>query len=256
MKKLACLVAVGVIVASVASAEWHYGIGTGIRRLNAKGDVGVNTRLAGPVVFDLDLDPDDFSDLMETAFGLGAFATDGTWTLQFSGGFLELVDDATAIGPRGNTVAGEFTQEITVAELSLAYTALRDEKLVLKPYVGVRYLKHEYDIGLSITGAGGTVAAERDIESDWTDVRIGLGIDVPLAKKWVWGSSVEAGFGGSDGTYKGNTGVNWMFADHWMARLDFDYLAIDFEDGDPTDEDYYLYDADEFGSGLSVMYLW
>ncbi len=85
MKKWAGVMVVLLAMVSVASAEWHYGIGTGIRRLNAEGDVGVNTRLAGPVEFDLDLDPDDFSDLMETAFGLGGFASDGTWTIQFSG---------------------------------------------------------------------------------------------------------------------------------------------------------------------------
>ncbi len=167
-----------------------------------------------------------------------------------------MADDATVPLPSGATVAGDFTQEITVGELSVAYTALREKRLVLKPYVGVRYLKHEYDIGLSVTTAGGTTAASRGLDHDWVDARVGLGVDVPINQKWVWGSTVEAGFGESEGTYKANTGINWMFARHWMARLDFDYMAIDFESGDETDDDYYLYDADEFGSGLSVMYLW
>ena len=34
-------------VASVASAEWHYGIGTGLTRLNAEGDQGLNVRAGG-----------------------------------------------------------------------------------------------------------------------------------------------------------------------------------------------------------------
>ncbi len=56
-------------VGNVAHADWNYGIGTGVGQNYAKGEQGLNTVIAGPVTFDVDLDPEDFNDLMKSAFG-------------------------------------------------------------------------------------------------------------------------------------------------------------------------------------------
>jgi hypothetical protein len=68
-------------LSGVAHADWSFGIGTGIFRVNFDGDMGFDTA-AGPVELDVDLDADDVSDVMETAFGLGGYATDGKWMIQ------------------------------------------------------------------------------------------------------------------------------------------------------------------------------
>ena len=77
---------------------------------------------------------------------------------------------------------------------------------------------------------------------------------VPLAEKWVWNNRVDAGFGGSEGTYSANTGVTWRFYKGWASTLYSKYTAIEFENGNRGDADWYLYDVDEFGVGLAVLY--
>ncbi|MBW2266328.1 MAG: hypothetical protein JRF28_09255, partial [Deltaproteobacteria bacterium] len=67
---------------TVAHAGWNFGIGTGPQLLNVSGDMGFDTAL-GAVDIDVDLDPDDLADVTESAIGLGGYATDGKWVIQF-----------------------------------------------------------------------------------------------------------------------------------------------------------------------------
>ncbi len=53
---LSCLLG----VSSASAQDWHFGIGTGLVRLNAEGDQGLNIGPVGPVLAKIDLDPDDF----------------------------------------------------------------------------------------------------------------------------------------------------------------------------------------------------
>ena len=258
MKKITIIAAAAMMVATVASAEWHYGIGTGITRLHVEGDQGLNIRAGGigPVEFDVDLEPDDVSDLMETAFGLGGFATDGQWMFQFASGFMELRDGTSRTLASGTTVAGEVFQEITLAEVSAGYVVHRAENLVVTPYVGFRYLEHEVGAELDVITAAGSTSADRSVDHDWTDARIGVSLLAPLTEKVSWDGSVEYGFGGSEGTFKGDTGVSCMFAEHWSARVGFNFTAVDYENGSKGDDDWYLYDADEYGASVSALYSW
>jgi hypothetical protein len=256
VKKLVAVMMVAMMVASVASAEWRYGIGTGLFKLNVEGDQGLATRIAGPVELGVDLDPDDVKDLMETAIGFGGYATDGQWMIKYSYGQLELVDEPSATLPSGATVDSELSFEVKTADLSVGYVVHQDENMVVTPYVGLRYIKHDLSADLDVTTAAGTTSVDRGVDHDWTDARIGVAVDVPVAEGWIWGSTAEAAFGGSDGSYRLNTGVLYMFAEQWAARLYGDFHAIDFENGSRGDSDWYLYDADEFGLGLSVLYNW
>jgi hypothetical protein len=230
--------------ASVSYAEWSYGIGTGFFRLNAKGDQGFNTQ-SGAVEFKIDLDPDDFSDLAESAFGFAGYATDGTWMVQYSFSNLEL-EDTTSSGPVSVTIGFDMTG----AEITVGHPVYRTPKMILGVLGGVRYTKHE--LSADVTVAGGTV--NWSIDNDWTDLLVGLTLAVPLAEKWVWNNRVDAGFGGSEGTYSGNTGVTWRFYKGWAGTLYGKYTAVDFENGSRGDSDWYLYDVDEFGVGLAILY--
>ena len=60
----------------------------------------------------------------------------------------------------------------------------------------------------------------------------------------------------ADLTYFFSTGYDWKFADHWSTRFYGRLLSIDYEEGDEGDSDWYLYDADEFGVGAAILYLW
>ena len=71
------LFAILVVFTSTAIAQdesekkWHFGIGTGLLRLIAEGDQGLHVKVGdiGPVLAEVDLDPDDFDDFAETFDG-------------------------------------------------------------------------------------------------------------------------------------------------------------------------------------------
>lgn len=257
MNKLVTIILAGSFALfSIAQAEWNYGVGTGIFLLNAEGDQGFNVALGGigPVTLDVDLDPEDFSDAAETALGLGGYATNGDWMFTGSFGVLKLEGDpSVTFGPQ--TVAAELNFDIFTAELTAGYTALADESLVVRIYGGARYISHDLSSKIS---ASGPITGETSggVDEAWVDALVGVTVDVVLAEKWSWNNRLEAGYGGSDGSYLAKTGISWMFAEHWSTSLYAQYYAVDFENGDEGDSDWYLYDVDEFGWGLNVMYHW
>jgi hypothetical protein len=78
-------------------------------------------------------------------------------------------------------------------------------------------------------------------------------VDVVIAPKWSWSTNLDAGFGGSNGTFSLSTTVNWRFWKYMSAGPTFIFSAIDYENGEAGDSDWYLYDANEFGWGISVL---
>ncbi len=209
--------------------------------------MGFNTT-AGPIEADVDLDPDDFSDLTKSAFGFGGYATDKTWMIQYSFVNLEL-EDKTSQVVAGTPLNTKFGFDITGAEITVGYPIKRSPSLVLGVLGGVRYTKHELSINIS-----GALQQNINIDNDWTDVLIGLTADVPLNKKWIWSSRIDAGFGGSEGTYSANTGFTWRFHENWSSTFYAKYTAVEFENGSKGSPNWYLYDVDEFGVGVSILY--
>jgi hypothetical protein len=238
---------------SVSYAEWSYGIGTGIFRLNIDGDVGVQTRL-GAVELEVDLDADDISDLMESAFGFGGYATDGTWLIRYSFGHMSLEGDGSDTLPGGlTTVNGDLTFDVLGGEILIGYPVYQHSSFRVLLDGGVRYTKHEMDMDVNFTGLINT-NLDKDIDEDWVDALFGATVAVPITEKWAWNTSANAGFGGSDGTYTGYTGVTWRFYKGWSGTLYGKYTAVDFENGDKGASEWYLYDVDEFGLGLTILY--
>jgi len=240
---------------SVAHADWSYGIGTGIFRLNIDGDIGYNIEYnnIGPVEVGVDLDPDDIDDVMETAFGFGGYATDGKWMIQYSYGMMELEDKPRSTLPSGDTVHAKLGFDATGGEITVGYPIYEDTSLIVRLHAGARYTEHELGLDLTING---TPVLSRDIDEDWTDALFGISADIPFAEKWMWNNKFNAGFGGSEGTYFAQTGLTWRFLKHWSASLYGKYTALEYENGSKGDSDWYLADWDEFGAGLSVLFNW
>jgi hypothetical protein len=118
---------------------------------------------------------------------------------------------------------------------------------------GVRYTEHDYNSNLIFTGStSGTTT--KNISEDWTDFLIGATLNVPIVTDWSWNTRANAGFGGSEGTYLGQTGVSWRFLENWSSSLYAKYAAVEYEGGTRGNDNWYLYDADEFGLGLNVLY--
>lgn len=247
---------------SVTYAEWNHGIGTGFFWLNLDGDMGINTTLAGPIEIEVDLDPDDISDFLETAFGFSGYSTDGTWMIWYSFMMMELEGrqsqtlPANSVLPAGHSLSSTINFESTGLEVTVGYPVYKDPSVTIRVDGGLRYTKHEIDSRLGISGPSLNSTLTRNIEESWTDFLIGTTITVPLAKKWIWNTSANAGFGGSEGTYMGKTGIIWRFYKGWSTTLYGRYTAVEFEEASMNDSNWYLYDVDEYGLGLSIAYNW
>jgi hypothetical protein len=196
---------------------------------------------------------------METAFGFGGYATDGKWMIQYSFGMMELEDDPSVVLPSdaplypGATVSSELGFDSTGAELTVGYPIYECTSLIVRLHAGARYTEHELDADVFLDG---TPVLSRDIDEDWTDALFGISAGVPFAEKWMWNNKFNVGFGGSEGTYFAQTGITWRFLEHWSTSLYGKYTAVEFENGSKGDSDWYLYDVDEFGLGLSVLFNW
>jgi hypothetical protein len=245
-----------IFFSSAAYAEWHFGIGTGLAFNNIDGKQGFTSVLVGPIKYDVKLDPGDFNDLTKTAFGFGGYATNGTLLIQYSYANIELEDKASEYVPAYDSTAKlTINFKMTGAELTVGYPVYKTASLVAMIDGGVRYTKHEFDNSLRVKGAI-TDRGSRSFDHDWTDAVLGVIVNVPLARQWTWNNRLNAGFGGSDGTYLASTGVTWRFLKHWSAGITGKYAAVKYENGSKSDRDWYFYDADESSVGINVLFNW
>ncbi len=247
MVVLSCLLG----VSSASAQGWHFGIGTGLTRMNDQGDIGFHTDIAGPVLAEIDLDPDDFDDLIQTAIGGGGYATNGKWMVKFMLASIKLGDDPSGILPDGITpFTADFSFDMTVGHLTVGYTAYRQGRIVVQPFVGLRYIKHDFGVDLTV---GTTPISRGGRDHNWTDILIGTSFGVALTPKVHWNTSFDAGFGGSNGTFNFATGISWRFWKYMSIGPNFSFMAIDYENDDMGDTDWYFYDSNEFGWGASFL---
>jgi len=224
--------------------------------MNIDGKQGFHSNIAGPLKYDVKLNPKDFNDLTKSAFGFGGYATDGTWLIQYSYVNLELEDKASTFVPGiSSTVSTKINFKITGAELTVGYPVYRTKSVTVLADGGLRYTKHKFDADVNVSGAV-TDQQGRDFDHDWTDAIIGASVNVPLDRQWTWNNRFNAGFGGSDGTYVVSTGVTWRFHKNWSAGLVGKYAAVKYENGSRGDRNWYLYDVDESSLGLTILYCW
>ena len=227
---------------ALAQDEWHFGIGTGLATLALDGDIGFRSFKG-----DIDLDNSETSDLVESAFGLAGFASKGNWVILWSAGSLTLEDDDKGLEADWDRVA---------VELAGVYSFVNSERNRLGVLFGVRYMDHDWDFDGSLPSPGGPVSVSADVDESWTDAIIGLTYTLSFAEKWGWSSRIDAGFGDSEGTFQVKTGLDWHFAKHWQVSAYVKSMSVDFETGSQGDSDFYLYDVDETGGGLSIMVIW
>lgn len=238
---------------TAAHAEWEFGIGTGLTALNIDGDIGLNVDFAGlgPVTLEVDMSPSDIMDVMDKAYGLGLFTTDGKWMIQASVLRLELEDDPSrTVGV--NTFKADLSFDVTKVYFTVGYPLYADQGFVFRGYTGFRYSSHELEASTLING---TVRRDGDIDEDWADALIGVSVDLPFAENWSWNTMFDAGFGGSEGSYFVESGVAWRFATNWSTTLFGEYYAVEYENGSKGDADWYLYDVDEGYLGLRIAYI-
>jgi hypothetical protein len=224
---------------AVAQDEWKFGIGTGFTSFGIDGDIGFPTP-AGGVIFDVDLDNSDTSDLVDSGIGLGGFAAKGKWKILYAIGTVALEDQNA-----GLTAEWDRTQ----VELAGEYNFGRTGNHAWGVLFGVRMIDHEWDFVTASTAV--------NVEEDWTDALIGITHRVPINERWAWSNRLDGGFGDSEGSFLFRTAIHWKPAKRWAFNLNIAQQSIEF--GDPAEianADFYLYDVDEPAVGFGFLYLW
>jgi len=244
-----CLVTMGSqSLARAGGSDWKFGLGTGFFGLNLDGTVGMDLTLIDTAVeVDVDMSASDVLDVMETAFGIGGYATNGTWLIDYTVEYLKLED--------GDSFAGTLSRadlkfEAKGFEIMVGYPVLKNSSIIVNLHGGVRYTNHEM---VSSIVYGGTTY-RKDLDNDWVDGLVGVSARVPLGATVSWDNFVNAGYGGSDGTYRAVTGLTWRFHKNWSSTLFGKYTAVEFENSSKGAADWYLYDVDEFGLGINIIY--
>lgn len=256
------ILALALCLAGVSQLEaqtppWVFGIGTGLARMSSEGTQGFNTNAVGPVEAPFDLSPDDFKDLMESGFGVATFLTNGTWMIKASVGQLKLGGDGVGTLQDGRQFSASAGFDITVAEASVGYTLYRSpaNKFAFGSHVGALYTKHELSLDVSVADAGGPSNLSGATEESWTDFLVGTSFDISLAPKLGWGTVLDVGFGGSNGSFKAASALSWQVRPHIALSPNVSFSTTDFENGTKGDADWYLYDADDTTVGLAVMFI-
>lgn len=252
LQKSIIIICLCLSVSAVQAQDWEFGIGTGFYGGNFDGDIGLQTSAAGLLESDVRLTPSDTADLLESALGGGGFARNGRWTINFSYGKLELEDKnrLTAV-----TLGGGGTERLTfnkrVGELTAAYQLNDQGRHFWTLLGGFRYTNHEWKA--KVETAGSPTSSVR-IDESWSDVIVGIGHAYPLSQKLVWNSRLDYSAGDSEGVASFNTGLGWRFAESWSARFYASYSAVEFKNHSRAEPNYYLYDVDEFGAGVTILY--
>jgi hypothetical protein len=248
---IALFTAFNVTNAQANESKWKFGIGTGLFGLNLDGTIGMDIPLLGGAQkIDIDMDSSDVRDVMDTAFGFGGYATNGTWLIDYSLVYLRL-EDRGSDSSHGIDSA-KFKYEASGFELLAGYPVLRNANIILYLHGGVRYTRHESRVNVTISGTHYT----SKIDEDWVDGVIGVSANIPVAETVMWNNRITAAYGGSDGTYSVNSGLAWRFHKNWSTSLYGKFTAVEFENRSKGSSDWYLYDVNEFGAGVNILFHW
>lgn len=230
--RLATLIFAAIAVSGTLRAEWNYGVGSalGIFDLNADVTFGGS---------DVDINYDVID--VESAFGFSAYAANGPWRFNASVAYLE-VEASQDVFDGSKLQDANF--ERLVWELTAAYTFLVQDDWAFSAYGGLRSVDHEWNApGLDFK-----------VNEGWIDAVVGLRARYALAERWAWVSSVELGFGESEGTYALRTGLSWQFKQNWSSHFILSYDDAEYKDGSSSDADYYSYDADTTTLAIGLTY--
>ncbi len=240
---------------SLVAQDWSYGIGTGFAGLGYDGDIGFGTAF-GPIRSDIDLDADDTRDLIKSGFGFGGYARKENLTIIYALGTMEWDDRASGLGDEGLGQL-DINYETVAAKLMFDYTFSRSGNHAWGIRTGVQYTSQEYEIDYVYNGATiGPSAFTFKPDDSWVDWVLGLNYSYSLSNNAVWSTSIEAGWGDTEGSSLIDTGISWLFDNSWSIRLYANVANVDYDSGNPGDADWYLYDVEETKFGFSFMYNW
>lgn len=192
----------------------------------------------GFVTADVDASFGDILENLDSGFMAMFEARKGPWVLALDGVYFNLKDQKTSSwqGPGGiGTATGVLEAGMTeqVYQLAVGYRVL-DDQTRLDVIGAGRYTRLDTDLDLVVTTGPVFPDGTRSLSASesWWDPVIGIRVLVPLAERWTFvGYADVGGFGvGSDITYQAIAGVNWQFAQSWLAKAGYRYFYQDYQD--------------------------
>jgi hypothetical protein len=237
---LALTLALSVGLPAMAADEWKFGIGTGFASFSLDGDIGFPLDMGGGTIFDVDLDNSDTADMLESGFGFGGYAAKGKWVIGYQLGTATLEDNDAGL---------KAEWDRTNVSASAGYNFAQAGNHHFGALFGFRYTEHEWNFATAMDSAS--------FEDDWTDAVVGVTHRVPINDKWAWSNLIDAGFGGSEGSFTVASTITWRPGEHWSFSFVVKQYSVEFgETGDIADADFYLYDVDEPSVGIGFLYNW
>jgi len=236
---------------SIAS-DWKYGIGTELGALNVTGYGGYGTQ-AGPIKFDASLSPSEVAEYLTSAFSINGFASNNKYTVNYRVWLLELGDTVSGVLPERDTqVDFTLTQTSKGGDINFEYPFNEQSKNVWSGVVGLYHVSQEYKSSINVFNKE-LLSSKKS--ADWTDFYIGIKNQHAFSETLVWENSVRIGAGGSDGYAAFNSSLVKTWTPSWETSLVFNVASFDYQNGEPIDQSFYLYDATESTFNLGVRYL-
>jgi hypothetical protein len=144
-------------LSSAAHAEWSAGVGTGLARNYVDVEQGFDTRNAniGAIKMKVQLEPEDFDEYMETAYGFGGYLMKDMFLIQYSLGYVVLGAESTVTVhtlPSGTTVKNDVSFTTIGGEATVGIPVYKAQYLILFVDAGARYTRQELSIDIDATG--------------------------------------------------------------------------------------------------------
>jgi hypothetical protein len=223
---------------------WSYQIEPYLLGVNIDGDAGIG-RVSGA---DVDISTSDILDSLDLA-GMVHFEAhhDSGWGVGLDYACMDLSDDLT--GPLGGVLDAEVFEGVFDAFV-VKRSGSGDRQLDY--FGGLRWWNIEVDVVIDPAVLPGT--ASRSVEEDWIDGFIGARWKNPIGEKWLFSLRGDVGAGAADFTWKVATGFRYRIGDSTALDLAYIALGVDYEDGNPGEPGYFMYDTITHGPAVGFQF--
>lgn len=234
------------------AGDWKYGIGTELGALDVSGDGGFSSQL-GPIKFDASLSPSEIIDYLTSTFSINGFASKNKYTINYRIWRLELGDTVSGTLPVSDLkIDFALTQTSQGADVNFEYILNTQPDSLWSCLIGLYHVSQEYKTSTNIFDKR-LLSSHKG--ADWTDLYIGIKNQYALSETLVWENSFRIGAGGSDGYSAFNSSLVKTWSPAWETSLALNVASFDYQNGEPIEQNFYLYNATETTFNVGITYL-
>lgn len=230
------------------SEGWHVLIAPYMWASNTSGDMTL-----GPINEDFDLPITTAIDQLKGALQVRAEVRNYRFGVATDFTYLEVAEGGAFSHPLpdGSTTDGDLDLRIQFWEL-WPYYRLGDDENAFDVFAGIRYNSFRTEIDFRLLDTSGTR------QFNWTDPVVGARWFGQVKPSLALMARADiGGFGaGSEFTLNLQGGVHWQFSQLAGLALEYRWMDIDYEDGDPGSLRFFKFDASMHGALVGVTFAW